>query len=232
MPLIVGFVLTLDLLRDHRPHHRDRRGATGAQEPRPASLRALDARARADDPDGHRDRMEHGAAAFPAHVRRSAAAASSTRSSGCRSSPASATIVGLELLYRHTLVGRAFLAIAEDNFAARALGLPERNLRMASYALAGVIGGLAGFCRRRSCCSPSSPMDRCSTSTASSRSRSAGSATIAARSSAASRSACSSRRRTSWSAASSRRSPCSRCSSSCCSSRPQGLFGAQTTRRV
>lgn len=56
-----------------------------------------------------------------------------------------ATVVGLELLYRHTLVGRAFLAIAEDNFAARALGLPERNLRLASYALAGIIGGLAGF---------------------------------------------------------------------------------------
>jgi branched-chain amino acid transport system permease protein len=56
-----------------------------------------------------------------------------------------ATIAGLELLYRHTLVGRAFLAIAEDNFAARALGLPERNLRVASYALAGAIGGLAGF---------------------------------------------------------------------------------------
>ncbi len=56
-----------------------------------------------------------------------------------------ATIAGLELLYRRTLVGRAFLAIAEDNFAARALGLPERNLRIASYALAGAIGGLAGF---------------------------------------------------------------------------------------
>ena len=56
-----------------------------------------------------------------------------------------ATVAGLEILYRHTLVGRAFLAIAEDNFAARALGHPERNLRMASYALAGVIGGLAGF---------------------------------------------------------------------------------------
>lgn len=37
------------------------------------------------------------------------------------------------------------MAVAEDNFAARALGLPERNLRMASYALAGMIGGLAGF---------------------------------------------------------------------------------------
>jgi branched-chain amino acid transport system permease protein len=55
------------------------------------------------------------------------------------------TILGLEYLYRRTLVGRAFLAIAEDNFAARALGLPERNLRVASYALAGVIGGVAGF---------------------------------------------------------------------------------------
>jgi branched-chain amino acid transport system permease protein len=57
----------------------------------------------------------------------------------------SLTVVGLEYLYRRTLVGHAFMAIAEDNFAARALGLPERNLRVASYALAGVIGGVAGF---------------------------------------------------------------------------------------
>lgn len=55
------------------------------------------------------------------------------------------TIIGLEYLYKHTLVGRAFVAVAEDNFAARALGLPERNLRIASYALAGAVGGLAGF---------------------------------------------------------------------------------------
>src|ERR1051326_1983976 len=55
------------------------------------------------------------------------------------------TIVGLELLYRRTLIGHAFLAISEDNYAARALGLPEQGLRMASYALAGVIGTLAGF---------------------------------------------------------------------------------------
>ena len=55
------------------------------------------------------------------------------------------TVIGLELLYRRTLVGRAFLAVAEDNFAARALGLPERGLRVASYALAGMIGALAGF---------------------------------------------------------------------------------------
>jgi branched-chain amino acid transport system permease protein len=56
-----------------------------------------------------------------------------------------ATILGLELLYRGTLVGRAFVAIAEDSYAARALGLPEQGLRVASFALAGVIGMLAGF---------------------------------------------------------------------------------------
>ncbi|HWX47253.1 MAG TPA: branched-chain amino acid ABC transporter permease [Roseomonas sp.] len=55
------------------------------------------------------------------------------------------TIGGLEYLYRRTLLGHAFIAVAEDNFAARALGLPERNLRIGSYALAGAIGALAGF---------------------------------------------------------------------------------------
>jgi branched-chain amino acid transport system permease protein len=55
------------------------------------------------------------------------------------------TIVGLEYLFRHTLIGRAFLAIAEDNYAARALGLPEQRLRIASFALAGMIGVMAGF---------------------------------------------------------------------------------------
>src|ERR1700719_4051786 len=56
-----------------------------------------------------------------------------------------ATIMGLELLYRRTLVGRAFVAIAEDSYAARALGLPEQGLRIASFALAGIVGMLAGF---------------------------------------------------------------------------------------
>src|SRR4029077_15748592 len=56
-----------------------------------------------------------------------------------------AAIVGLELLYRHTLIGHAFLAIAEDNYAARALGLPERRLRMTSFALAVLIGAPGGF---------------------------------------------------------------------------------------
>ncbi len=56
-----------------------------------------------------------------------------------------ATIIGLELLYRTTLIGRAFLAISEDSYAARALGLPEQRLRMTSFALAGASGTLAGF---------------------------------------------------------------------------------------
>lgn len=56
-----------------------------------------------------------------------------------------ATIVGLELLYRCSLVGRAFVAISEDAYAARAIGLPEQRLRMTSFALAGMIGALAGF---------------------------------------------------------------------------------------
>src|ERR1700732_2698616 len=56
-----------------------------------------------------------------------------------------ATIVGLEFLYRRTLIGRAFVAISEDSYAARALGLPEQGLRIASFALAGMVGMLAGF---------------------------------------------------------------------------------------
>ena len=56
-----------------------------------------------------------------------------------------AVFAGLEFLYQRTLVGHAFLAIAEDNYAARALGLPERNLRVASFALSCAIGGVAGF---------------------------------------------------------------------------------------
>jgi len=74
-----------------------------------------------------------------------------------------ATILGLEALYRHTLVGRAFLAIAEDSYAARALGLPETKLRLACYAIAGMIGALAGFTGAR-CCSPISAIRRYSIS--------------------------------------------------------------------
>ncbi len=54
-------------------------------------------------------------------------------------------LVGLELFYRRTVTGRAFVAISEDAFAARALGIDERRMRLTSYLLAGAIGGLAGF---------------------------------------------------------------------------------------
>lgn len=53
--------------------------------------------------------------------------------------------VALQLIYKHTTMGRAFLAVAEDNYAARALGLPEARLRMISFAMGGAIAGLAGF---------------------------------------------------------------------------------------
>ena len=69
LPLSSACVLMLVCCAIVGPHHRVRGGAAGAQEPRPASLCALDARARADDPDGHGDRMEHRAAAIPARFR-------------------------------------------------------------------------------------------------------------------------------------------------------------------
>ena len=70
-------------------------------------------------------------------------------------------IVGLELLYRHTLIGHAFLAIAEDNYAARALGLPERSSAHGELCARRRDRRACGLCRRRRCCWPSSPMRRC-----------------------------------------------------------------------
>src|SRR6267378_2395787 len=52
------------------------------------------------------------------------------------------TIIGLEYLYRRTLVGRAFMAIAEDNFAARALGLPQQA---ANFLVGGIFSSVAVF---------------------------------------------------------------------------------------
>ena len=127
-----------------RRRHRDRRRAAGAEEPRPASLRAVHPRAGADGPAVHRDRVEHrGAQPFPRLL--DIARGGFDQQFWLPMLACLAVIVGLELLYRHTLIGRAFLAIAEDTYAARALGLPERSLRMTSFALAGVIGALAGF---------------------------------------------------------------------------------------
>jgi branched-chain amino acid transport system permease protein len=55
------------------------------------------------------------------------------------------TFIGLELFYRKTLWGAAFIAVAEDAEAARALGIPDVRIRVVSYCLAGFIGAFAGF---------------------------------------------------------------------------------------
>lgn len=52
---------------------------------------------------------------------------------------------GLALFYRRTLLGRVFTAVAEDPFAARARGIAVERVRSMSFAIAGVLGALAGF---------------------------------------------------------------------------------------
>src|SRR3954447_5976806 len=78
VPLLPAFVLSLAALAvvgivtefvAAWPVPRVRGAAAGAEELRAAPLRSLDPRACADDPAGHRDRVEHRAAAVPAPVR-------------------------------------------------------------------------------------------------------------------------------------------------------------------
>ena len=51
----------------------------------------------------------------------------------------------LELFYTRTLLGKSFLAVAEDEFAARARGVSSTKVRLLSYMLAGAIGALSGM---------------------------------------------------------------------------------------
>ena len=91
--------------------------------------------------------MEHRAAAVPARLRRWRSAAFDEKfwlPVAPASSPSSRSSCSTGIRSSAT----PSVAIAEDNFAARALGLPERNLRMASYALAGAIGGARRLRRR------------------------------------------------------------------------------------
>jgi len=53
--------------------------------------------------------------------------------------------LGLEFFYRRTMYGKLFLAMSEDAFAARARGVSTDRIRVASYVIAGALGGLAGF---------------------------------------------------------------------------------------
>ena len=53
--------------------------------------------------------------------------------------------VGLEQFYRHSMIGKLFIAMSEDSFAARARGVATDRMRSLSYVLAGVLGALSGF---------------------------------------------------------------------------------------
>jgi len=53
--------------------------------------------------------------------------------------------IALELFYRRTLYGKIFVAVSEDPFAARARGVATDRIRAASYAIAGLLGGIGGF---------------------------------------------------------------------------------------
>jgi branched-chain amino acid transport system permease protein len=53
--------------------------------------------------------------------------------------------IGLEAFYSRTMYGKLFVAMSEDAFAARARGVSTDRIRVASYVLAGALGGIAGF---------------------------------------------------------------------------------------
>jgi branched-chain amino acid transport system permease protein len=52
---------------------------------------------------------------------------------------------GLELFYRFAMLGKLFIAISEDPFAARARGVATDQMRAISYVIAGVLGAASGF---------------------------------------------------------------------------------------
>ncbi|UKJ76555.1 branched-chain amino acid ABC transporter permease [Azospirillum brasilense] len=56
-----------------------------------------------------------------------------------------AMALGLEFFYRRTMYGKVFQAVSEDAFAARAHGIATDRTRALSFAIAGALGGLAGF---------------------------------------------------------------------------------------
>jgi branched-chain amino acid transport system permease protein len=49
--------------------------------------------------------------------------------------------IGLALFYSRTMYGKLFVAMSEDAFAARARGVSTDRIRVASYVLAGALGG-------------------------------------------------------------------------------------------
>ena len=146
--------------RPARRRHRDPRGAAGAEKPRPAPLRALHARARADGAAVRRDRMEHRAAAVPAHFRyrprgglRSDILAADARLRGRRSSGWNCSIAtrwSATPSWRSpkTTMRRARSACRSATCASQASRSPASSARSRAS-------------RAASCCSPSSPTRRC-----------------------------------------------------------------------
>jgi branched-chain amino acid transport system permease protein len=53
--------------------------------------------------------------------------------------------LALTAFYSRTMYGKLFVAMSEDAFAARARGVSTDRIRVASYVLAGALGGIAGF---------------------------------------------------------------------------------------
>jgi branched-chain amino acid transport system permease protein len=53
--------------------------------------------------------------------------------------------IGLEQFYRRSMIGKLFIAMSEDSFAARARGVATDRMRSLSYVFAGALGALSGF---------------------------------------------------------------------------------------
>ncbi len=53
--------------------------------------------------------------------------------------------VGLEQFYRRSMIGKLFLAMSEDSFAAQVRGVATDRMRSLSFVLAGKLGALSGF---------------------------------------------------------------------------------------
>ena len=84
---------------------------------------------------------------LPAGPDRARATCSAPRSSGSGSSCSALTLVAfaaLALFFSRTYVGKALTASASNPYAARLVGIDVRRMGLLAFAIAGVLGGLAG----------------------------------------------------------------------------------------
>lgn len=54
------------------------------------------------------------------------------------------TILTVVVCSRHSRIGRAWVALREDDIAASAMGLNIRNIKLLAFALGATFGGVAG----------------------------------------------------------------------------------------